>query len=202
MPQKQPEVKVHAPETFSSGGKTVSGKLALKPIAREQTRVTPLMIAAIGGGIVAAIAYAAFLRRFASGPDTPSNAFDLQHILCGLGLLLAGPPLCIAAYAFLHDDELQPYRGAEVCLRAAICGLVYAILWAAFAYVRVGPFGGEAIAMPMWFVIIAPFLVAGGMAGKFSFDLETANGFFHYAFYVAVTLLLGVIAGVSGAIWR
>lgn len=201
VPQKQPEVKVHAPETFSSGGKSVSGKLILKPIAREQTRVTPLGIAAVAGGVVAAIAYAALLRRFIPGPDAQSRPFDLQHILCGLGLLLAGPPLCVAAYAFLHDDELQPFRGLQVWLRAAICGAVYAILWAAFAYVRVGLFGGETIAMPMWFVIIPPFLVLGGMAGKFAFDLETANGFFHYTFYAAVTLLLGLIAGVSSAIW-
>ena len=111
------------------------------------------------------------------------------------------PPLCVAAYAVLRDVETQPYRGLQVWLRAAICGLVYAILWAAFAYVRVGPFGGGSIEMPMWFVIIPPFLVVGGIAGKFSFDLETANGFFHYAFYVGVTVFLGLIAGVSGAIW-
>ena len=58
VPQKQPEVKVHAPEAFSGGGKTVSGKLALKPIAREQTRVKPLAIAASVAGVIAAIAYA------------------------------------------------------------------------------------------------------------------------------------------------
>jgi hypothetical protein len=53
----------------------------------------------------------------------------------------------------------------------------------------------------MWLFIAPPFFLIGGMAGKFSFDLETANGFFHYAFYVAVTIVLGLVAGVSGAIW-
>ncbi len=201
VPQKQPEVTVHAPESFGGGGKSVSGKLLLKPIAREETRIKPLAVAAIGGGIAAAIAYAVFLRRFVPGPDAQSSAFDLQHILCGLGLLLVGPPLCVAAYTFLRDDELQPHRGGQLWICAAACGLLYAILWAAFAYVRVGVYRGEAIAMPMWFVIVPPFFVAGGMAGKFSFDLETANGFFHYAFYAAATLLLGLIAGVSAAIW-
>ncbi len=201
VPQKQEEVKVHAPESFSSGGKSVSGKLVLKPIEREKTRIKPLGIAAVVGGIVAAIAYAVFLRRFIPAPDAPSSPFDLQHILCGLGLLLVAPPLCVAGYAFLRDAELQPFRGGPLWLRAGICGAVYAILWGAFAYVRAGVFGGEAIAMPMWFVIVPPFMVVGAVAGKFSFDLETANGFFHYVFYVATTLVLGLIAGVSSAIW-
>jgi hypothetical protein len=200
VPQKQPEVTVHAPEAFGGGGKSVSGKLLLKPIAREQPRIKPLVIAAVVVGIAAVIGYAVFLRRLAPATDTPSSAFDLQHIFCGLGLLLAGPLLCIAAYTFLRDEELQPHRGAQLWLRAAICGLVYAILWAAFAYVRVGPFAGP-IAMPIWFVIVPPFVVVGGLAGKFAFDLDTANGFCHYAFYVAATFVLGLIAGVSSAIW-
>jgi hypothetical protein len=198
VPQAQPEVKVHAPEEFGSGGKSVSGQVLLKPIAREQTRMKPLVIAAVGGGVVAAIAYAVVMRRFVPGPDTQPSAFDLQHILCGLGLLLVAPPTCVAAYAFLRDAELQPYRGAQLWLRAAICGLVYALLWAAFAYVK-GTIGH--IDLPYWLLVAPPFLIIGGMAGKFSFDLETANGFLHYAFYVAVTALLGMIAGASGAIW-
>ena len=202
VPQVQPEVKVHAPETFGSGGKSVTGKLLLKPIAREETRIKPLAIAAIVGGVTAAIAYAVWLRGFRPTLGAPGAVFDLQHILCSLGLLVVGPPLCVAAYTFLRDAELQPYRGVQLWLRAAACGLVYAVLWALFAYVRVGVYGAEPIPMPMWFVIVPPFLVGGGVAGKLAFDLETASGFFHYAFYVSATFLLGLIAGASAAIWK
>ena len=195
--QKQPEVTVHAPEEFSGGGKTASGKLALKPIAREKTRITPLGIAAVAGGVIAAVVYAVVLRRITATPETES----LRYFLCGLGLLLVGPPLAAAAYAVLRDIEMEPFRGQQLYIRAAICGLVYALLWAVFAYIRGVVFKDTAIELYMWLFIIPPFFIIGGMAGKFSFDLETANGFFHYAFYVVVSILLGLIAGVSGGIW-
>ena len=193
VPQQQPEVTVHAPAEFSSGGKSTTGKLVLKPIAREKTRITPLGIAAVGGGVVAAIGYAVAIRLMAGEPGSMK-----QIVLCGVGLLAIAPPLAVAAYTVLRDVELGPYRGKELYIRAAICGLVYAILWAGFAYVK--HVLGE-IDLPYWLLLAPPFFVIGGMAGKFSFDLETASGFFHYAFYVAVTIVLGLIAGVSGAIW-
>jgi hypothetical protein len=198
VPEKKPEVKIHTPEAFSSGGKTVAGTLALKPIARQPTRIKPLAAAAIGGGVLVAIVFALVVRKFAPEASAPRSLLDFQSILCGLGLLLVAPPLAIAAYTFLRDDELEPYRGVELYVRAGICGLIYALLWAVFAYVKmtVGP-----LDLPYWLLVVPPFLIVGGMAGKFSLDLETANGFFHYAFYAAVTILLGLIAGVSGAIW-
>jgi hypothetical protein len=193
VPQKQPEVTVHAPAEFSGGGKSTTGKLVLKPIAREKTRITPLGIAALGGGAVAAIGYAVAIRLMAAEPGSMK-----QIVLCGVGLLSIAPPLAVAAYTVLRDVELEPYRGQELYIRAAICGLIYALLWAGFAYVK--HVLGQ-IDLPYWLLVAPPFVIVGGMAGKFSFDLETANGFFHYAFYVAVTVLLGLIAGVSGAIW-
>ncbi len=62
IPEKKAEVKIHAPEEFSGGGKGVTGKLALKPIARQETRIKPLMAAVIGGAVAAAIAWALVVR--------------------------------------------------------------------------------------------------------------------------------------------
>ncbi len=56
--------------------------------------------------------------------------------MSGIGLLLVSPPLAVAAYTFLRDDELEAYRGMQLYIRAAVCGLVYIILWAVFAYVK------------------------------------------------------------------
>ncbi len=42
IPEKKPEVKIHAPDEFAGGGKGVTGKLLLKPIARQETRIKPL----------------------------------------------------------------------------------------------------------------------------------------------------------------
>jgi hypothetical protein len=197
VPQKQPEVKVHAPDEFAGGGKSRTGKLLLKPIARQEARITPLRIAAVAGGAAVAIGYAVAIHMIPIKQETET----LRLILCGVGLLAIAPPLAAAAYAFLRDAELEPYRGMQLWIRAGICGLIYALLWGVFAYVRSVVFKDTPIELYMWLFIVPPFFLIGGLAGKFSFDLDTANGFFHYAFYVAVAVVLGLIAGVSGAIW-
>ncbi|MGA2254490.1 MAG: hypothetical protein ABSG53_07510 [Thermoguttaceae bacterium] len=192
IPEKQAEVKIHAPDEFSGGGKGVTGKLLLKPITREKVRVKPVMAAVIGGAVVAAISCALAVRFVASEPGM------LRYLLSGIGLLLISPALAVVAYTFLRDDELQAYRGMQLCIRAAICAVVYMILWAVFAYVKttVGT-----IELPWWIAVAPPFLCVGAAAGKFSFDLETSNGFFHYAFYLAVTMILGAIANL-GFVWQ
>ena len=193
VPAKQAEVKVHAPDEFAGGGKSVTGKLLLKPIAREEARIKPAMAAVIGGVVFAAIAWALAIRFVAYQPDM------LRFGLSGAGLLLVSPLLAIAAYTFLRDVELEPYRGLQLYIRAGVCALVYMILWGAFIYVKLQMNG--AISPPVWFLVVLPFLIVGGMAGKLSLDLETTNGFFHYAFYVAATMLLGLVAGL-GTAWQ
>ncbi len=197
VPEKKAEVKIHTPDEFSGGGRGVTGKLALKPIAREETRVKPLMAAGIGGAVVAAIAWALVARFVAPEAGT------LRYLLSGVGLLLVSPLLAVTAYTFLRDDELAAYRGMQLYIRAAVCAVVYIILWAVFAYVKTtlaDPISGT-IQLPYWLLIAPPFLIVGTAAGKFSFDLETTNGFFHYAFYLAVTMILGALAGLGWA-WQ
>ena len=82
MPTKAEEVTVDAPEAFAGGGKSTSGKLALKPIARNEVRIKPLTAAAVGGAVLAAIAWALAVRLVAPEPGT------LRYIVSGLGLLL------------------------------------------------------------------------------------------------------------------
>src|SRR5208337_4196050 len=66
IPEKTAEVKIHAPDEFSGGGKGVTGKLLLKPIARQEARIKPVMAAVIVGGVAAAIAWALAVRFVAS----------------------------------------------------------------------------------------------------------------------------------------
>jgi len=194
IPEKLAEVKVHAPDEFAGGGRGASGKLALKPIARTDVRFKPLMALLIAGAVVAAIAWAFGIRVFAGGSDS-----NLRILFSAVGLLLVSPPLAAAAYTFLRDDELEPYRGPQLYIRAAICSVVYMILWAVFAYLYVTVFSGN-MELPYWFVAVAPFLGIGAATGKFAFDLETISGFFHYAFYIVATFVLGLIA-IRGWVW-
>jgi hypothetical protein len=193
IPQKAAEVKIHAPDEFSGGGKGVTGKLLLKPIARQQMQIKPVVAAGIGGAVIAAILWALLVRL------VPPESNSLRYLLSGAGLLLVSPPLAVAGYRLLRDDELEAYRGMQLYIRASVCAAVYMILWAVFAYVKAVMH--NQIDLPLWFLVAPPFLIMGAASGKFSFDLETTNGFFHYAFYVAVTMILGAIAGL-GSVWQ
>jgi len=192
IPAKKAEVRVHTPDEFAGGGKGVTGKLLLKPIARQQTRFKPLTVVIIGVAVVAAIAWALVVRYVAP------EAGMLRYLLSGAGLLLVSPPLAVAAYTVLRDAELETYRGKQLYIRATVCALVYMMLWAVFAYVKTSL---GTIDLPYWLLVAPPFLGVGAAAGKFSFDLDTGNGFFHYAFYLGVTMILGAIANF-GLVWR
>jgi hypothetical protein len=184
----QEEVKIHVPEQFASGGKNAKGRAVNKPIARPQTKIQPVLLVAAGCAFVLALAIAALLRGLAD--KTPA-------IL--VGLLLISPPLAAAAYTFLRDDELmEPYRGRALALRAAICGLVYAALWGAYAPLPIyGIISGE----PWQWVYVAPAFIAVGAAAAWAcFDLDFGSGAMHYCFYVLMTLLLRAAIGLP-ALW-
>ena len=52
IPTKAEEVKVHAPEAFSGGGKSAAGKLITKPIARINAKFRPATTAAIAAAVL------------------------------------------------------------------------------------------------------------------------------------------------------
>lgn len=188
IPTKSDEVQVHTPDQFAGAGRGAEGKLVLKPIAREEVKVRPVTLAAFVGAGVVVLALA-----WAGGR---AGLFESYLIRAGV-LLVLSPVLAMAAYTFLRDDELEPFRGREFYLRGAICAAVYMILWGGFAYVT-AYFPPEEFWQ--WIVIAPPFLAIGTAAGWLSFDIEPANGFFHYAFYLLVTVILGWVAGL-GWVW-
>ena len=194
VPDKSEEVVVHAPEEFEHGGRGVDGKLALKPIAREETKITPLMIAAIAAAVVLI-----FVGDWILGKALFQKVilFGSIDIFAAIGLLLISPPTAFAAYAFLRNDDLEPYRGTALYVRALLCGLAYVVLWGVFNYTlhRVNP-----VEIWTWGIVLAPFLVAGTAAAWVTLDLEPGNAFCHYAFYLFVTVVLRCVAGM-GWIW-
>ncbi|MEA1951315.1 MAG: hypothetical protein U9N87_08020 [Planctomycetota bacterium] len=184
VPAADQEVQVHAPEEFSAGGaRGASGKLTLKPISRTETKVTPVAVAAIVGsillvGIVTLLA-GEILRE--------------QVMFRAIGLLFLSPLIAIAGYTFLRDDELEPHRGKSLYLRAALCGIGYTVLWAVFGYVAETTLTGE---IWEWIVVAPPFLVTGGLCALVCFDLDFGSGFFHYCFYLVLTMALRWAAGM------
>lgn len=188
IPEKGPEVTIHAPEEFSGGGRSTSGHLLTKPIARKKVQIAPLAVV----GVVAAALAAALVAYFARS--------TFQDLLLAriAALAVISPPLVLAAYWFLRDDDLEPYSGKSLYIRAAICALVYMVLWAAYAYVADAGLLTDEIWT--WFFVAPPLLFVGTMAAHVSLDLDPGNAFFHYAFYLLATGLLRWIAGM-GWVW-
>ena len=114
--------------------------------------------------------------------------------------MFLGPPLAWAGYTFLRDDELEGYTGPNR-LRSLACGLVYALLWGVYLFIGSQWFGSESFAkgLEIWQMIVlaVPIGAMGTMAAYVALDLEPGSGFFHWAMYFAVTVLLRLVIGLS-----
>jgi hypothetical protein len=100
-------------------------------------------------------------------------------------------------YTFVRDQELAPLTGMELWIRVAICSAIYALLWGMVAYVKWYLFEDLTIEFYQMAILFAVFLAVGGVAGFVSFELEYTTGLIHFGFYLAATVLLRIIAGMS-----
>jgi hypothetical protein len=192
IPEKPAEeVVVHGPGAEAPPGKTrtATGRAAPKPVARKDAKFRPLVAAAIGGGAVA-IALAAYFGR---------SILTEHLILRAVGLLLVSPPLVIGGYSILRDDELEPYRGKWLYLRAGIVSLVYVILWGVFGWwIEGSVLTGD---IWQWLIVTPPFFIIGALVALAALDLDFGSGFFLYSFYALATIILRWLAG-AGWIWE
>jgi predicted Zn finger-like uncharacterized protein len=181
--QPAEDVKIHVPEQFASGGKDATGRPVLRPITRKDTKLSATNIAAIASAVIVTLAIAFLLRGV-------SNKLPIIAV----GLLVVSPPLAVAGYTFLRDDELEPYRARALLIRATLCGLGYAALWSAYPpLVTYGVISGE----PWQWLFVAPaFVVVGAGLAFACLDLDFGSAAMHYCFYVVVTLLLRFAIGL------
>jgi hypothetical protein len=196
IPRVEDEVKIHAPEEYAGGGsvaaKDASGRAVLKPISRQKIKAKPVLFAAAGAGVLVVLAVAFLLRGSALLHDWTSAAAVL-----GLGAVIVAVPIVMAGYVAMRDAELEPYRGTALWLRVAIVAVVYAGLWgisalfSAFVFTETAP--------ELWQMIppAAIMIVGGTITAMATLDLEPTNAFFHYAFYLAATVLLRLVLGLQ-----
>ncbi len=195
VPTKESEVKIHTPEAFAGGGKTTTGKLVTKPIAHVNAKLKPVTMAILAAS-VASVLLATWLLGRAHMFDVDRVGTFHAVVTVAIGLLLLSPPLTIAAYEMLRDDEFEPFRGRSLYLRSAACGWAYASLWGVFAMLSPYIVTGE---VWNWFFVL-PFLGVGALLPMGAFDLEFSDGIFHCGFYLIATLLLRWAAGMD-PIW-
>ena len=193
IPELSDEVIIHAPE-LEAGAKDAKGRSVLKPIRRKEAKFSLNILVVVLGLTLLCVAIALFLR-FSELTEMTRFMF-----LTG-GAILLGPPLAYAGYTFLRDDEMGFYQGMSVLLRSTICGLVYALLWGVFLFVGTQVFGDDAFQEGLNMVQLVglgvPVMIVGAGVAFVCFDLEILTGFFHYALYLAVTVGLRLVMGLT-----
>ncbi len=188
IPKQEEGVVVHAPKP--TGPTDSKGREVLKPIARKETKFNPVMAGAIGASAVVALILALILRFVEGGPPVP---------LLFAGAFLLGPPLCYGAYAFLRDDELEPYTGVSLWGRVGACGVVYGVIWLVYAgipwYLELTQDEAMTIYYVVGFAVVA--FGVGAFASHASLDIELGTGAIHYGFYLIITMTLAFVMGVN-----
>lgn len=189
IPKPEDAVVIHAP-VHEAGSVDSKGKSVLKPVAKKDAKFNPVFAGIVGAVSLAIVATAFVIGRGESGPD---------WWMLIAGAVLLGPLLSWAAYGFMRDDELEPYRGTSLIIRVTICGLVYALAWGVFMFVGERVFGDATFDSPLlletWQLLALSAFAAGigTFAAYITLDLEPTSGFFHFAMYFGVTIVLRLL---------
>jgi hypothetical protein len=190
IPEKQ-EVIIHAPEEFAAGGRGKSGRPVARPIARRIFEI-PLPVALlIVGGSISVLFLTAILGY--------AGVFRDNFVLTAVGLLLVTFPLVLGGYNMLYDvEELEPYQGRVLFIRAGICTAAYVAIWAGFSFFGAQYLTGE---IWNWLLVGTPFVILGAVAALACFDFDFGTGLLHFGFYLLITIFLRWLAGL-GWIWE
>ena len=186
IPRPEDEVVIQEPENFGPTG--ASGRPVLKPVARQDTQVSPLQWILIASGVIGVLITAFVLRGQLTDPT--------KHVwLLAAGLLLVGFPICLAGYSFLHDAELEAYQGKSLFLRTAICNLVYLAIWGLYAWAPQYFYIEDIEAIHVAFFLV-PCCFLAAIAPLATLDLDYTFALIHCGLFVITTALLGKIIGI------
>jgi len=179
IPKEQ--VKIHAPEEFVSGGKTVKGRKILQPLTRLNTDFTLRDILLAAGGLIAVFLIATVLGRLELG----------SNLLGGIGLFLIAFPLVFFGQRLLKDaDDLHPLEMPEILRKSAICGVAYTFLWVCFEFLA-NYMQADGVFIVVYLI---PFVLFSLFVAHVVFDFDFARGLFHYlVFFIPVILLRGLL---------
>ena len=158
VPELTQQVVVHAPEV--SGPKDSKGVSVLKPLVRQEAKLTRPMIIGICVTIGVILLVALMLRVAFPGGKVPMP-------LLMVGAVLLAPPLAFAAYTFLRNDELAPFTRTELMLRLIAPSVVYPLIWGLYwfviAYLDIDP-----NTHPAWTGGTQQLLDRGGRVSRFN----------------------------------
>ena len=108
---------------------------------------------------------------------------------------MVSPPLVVAAYAVLRNDELEPYRGRNcTSARPSVPWPTWRSGACSRCWFRRGVITGE---LWIWLFVAPPFVLAGGLFALATLDLDFGDCLFHYGFYLLATVILRWAAGMK-----
>lgn len=184
IPDKDDEVVIHEPESY--GPKDQVGRGVLKPITRDETRLSAVQLTLIAAAIIGFFV-AAFLMRMML-----DDKREFSVILLGAAALVIAIPVVYAGYSFLRDPELGIFPPRERWARIAVCAALYAATWAAMPLAEYAFDGYE---LGAWISATIAMVCVGGAIGMYSFDFDYLTGILHYGLYLGICLLGRWIAG-------
>ncbi len=191
VPEQSEQVVIHAPADDSP--KDSTGKSILKPIERKETKVSVPMIVGIAcAAIVVPITAYMISRGFETNTD---GVVQAPLWILGVGAVVLAFPLVIAGYNILRDDELAPYTGQALMIRAAICSGIYALLWGLHLYMHNFLYH-EPIELYEVLIALPVLFIPGALAAMALLDLDGTSAALHYGFYLLVTVGLRLLMGL------
>ncbi|WP_425614801.1 hypothetical protein NA78x_004680 [Anatilimnocola sp. NA78] len=192
VPTLQEQVVIHAPEP--TGPKDSKGQAVLAPLVRKEAKLSQMMIIVIVASVFVVMFAALILRIAFPGGSTPL-------VILITGSVLLAPPLALAAYTFLRDDELAPFTRNELAMRliapSVVYPLIWGIYWFVFWYLEINPAGNGL----MLVFAIPVVIVIGAICAQASLELEFGSAALHYCVYLVATVVLRLILGMS-AYWQ
>lgn len=186
IPKLEEQVKIHAPE--DAGPKDSTGKLVLKPIARKDAKFSIVLAVIIGVIVLVSLGVAAGLGVAYEG--------KAPWWILAPGAILLAVPLAYGGYAFLRDDELEPYSGQSLMVRAIVSSLIYAAIWGIFALLRVFVFP-EGISLMVLTFVALPLVVVGAVTAYGALDLSFGSAALHFGLYAVFTLALALLMRID-----
>ncbi len=191
VPDASEEVVIHAPE--DDAPKDSTGKSVATPILREETDVTQKGLLVTGAAVLLTVVIAVVFRFAFDAGSLPIWAKIL-------GIIAIAPPLVAAGYAFVREQELEPYRGEEFRNRVLVLSAIFSLLWLIYAFVPSYVMEYDQAANMSWMIFGVTFcvmLAAGAVASVATFELEFTSGLAHAGLYLIGVVLLALIAGAS-----
>lgn len=183
------EIKVHGGDDYAGGAKSATGRPVLKPIEREDLKLSKAQIAVLATSVLAALVGAYFAGPFLRAP----SSLPILLLIRGAPLFLISIPVVMLSYAVLRNEELDAFRGRSLIIRSLLCSAIYSAMWASFLFIP--PDMVEELYG--WLVIAPPLLLLGSGTAWMCFDFDFGTGAMHYCFYLVLTLLLGWLAGLQ-----